>query len=326
MRFLITGSKGFIAKHLRNKLETEGHEVLGIDISGGVALDLWLSTAPVYGVDVNCALNSSMLGAFFRSAEPDVVIHAAAQSHLPACQIEPRDACITNVMGTVAVLEGVRSLQKYIPNHTVITLMIGSGEEYGFGTPDDSTGVLQPENMYGATKAAASMLVQGYIRSYKMDVRIVRLATVYGMWQSRDKFIPMVTYKLLTGENVELHNRGLALRDWVHVDDVCASLIHIATQGRYCGIYHVTGEAASIGTVANIIARQLTRMNDPYTVKRKFGELILVEGGSLSRTVVMRRSSSLPSCKVMLDIGVANIVRSICENQSTSQYATGNRA
>lgn len=272
MRVLITGSQGFVGRHLVESYERDGHTVFGLDTAHH-----W---GPRY---INLSLHSIDECLFRHWVKPDKIIHLAAMSHLPSCKSNPTDAIHANVVGTGHLLKTALGYWNELTEdrreqfHVVV---VGSAEEYGEGQPEEGE-VLWPSNMYAATKAAASMLATGYANEFGLPVSVVRMANVYGPGQSKDKFIPLVIDRLLSGQVVQLHNDGQARRDWLYIDDACAALQAVAEGRGRNNIFNLGGyREASVREIAELIREELG--------DRAAGKLVNVLGTSLSKQVKMR--------------------------------------
>ena len=82
---------------------------------------------------------------------------------------------------------------------------------------------LEPTNPYSAAKAGAEMLVKAYVNSYKLPCITTRGNNVYGPHQFPEKMIPKFILRASRGEDLPVHGDGLAVRSYLHVDDVAAA-------------------------------------------------------------------------------------------------------
>jgi UDP-glucose 4-epimerase len=84
---------------------------------------------------------------------------------------------------------------------------------------------LRPLTPYGATKAAAEMLLCGYAAAYRMATSALRFTNIYGPGMGgKDSFVPRMMRAALAGGGVEVYGDGLQRRDLVHVDDVVTAV------------------------------------------------------------------------------------------------------
>lgn len=165
-RILLTGATGFVGPCLLTALKMGHFE--------NVERFIW-----AYDPDDSSGQNA--LNVDIRSREavftsiktlrPTHVIHLASQSHVPTSFVRPELTWDINVMGTLHLLEAVK---KYVPDAGVV--FISSSEVYGRsfqkGSPLDENSLLQPQNPYAASKAAADLMAAQYASS---GLQIIRL-------------------------------------------------------------------------------------------------------------------------------------------------------
>lgn len=313
-RVLITGAEGFLGQTLARHLHAAGHTVIGFDRRSVGSPDIVLANQ--YLGDIT---DFNVVREIIDESRPDVIYHLAAVSHVKTCHEMAGLAFSVNVQGTQTLLEAVRTCQERTPR----VVIAGSGEEYGAARTADSDSALVPYNIYGATKAAASMLAIGYANAYGLSLHIVRMANLYGPGQDESKFIPLVIGKLLRGETVELHGGGTVLRDWLYVDDACSALIRLGL-GRQQSemVFNLPGsEMANLVTVTDIIIDCLMAYGAPppgavasfAELVRLVGEPSLVGGVEMSghfATVAL----DLPP-NVQLETGIGETVSAFLANR-----------
>jgi len=170
MKILITGATGFVGSHLADYLIDDKHlEVHGIrrprSLSEFTRPDVIYHEADI--TDLPSLYN--LLGIL----NPDIIFHLAAQSFVPLSWQAPVSTFETNAIGTMNVLEAVRTA---CPS-TVIHVA-GSSEEYGMLLPSDcpikESQPLNPLSPYGVSKVTADLLAQQYHRSYGLRTVITR--------------------------------------------------------------------------------------------------------------------------------------------------------
>ena len=147
----------------------------------------------------------------------------------------------TNVAVTQELLETCRQagVDRFIMAST--NAVVG---DIGYATMDEQVS-LRPLTPYGATKAAAEMLLCGYAGAYGMATGALRFTNIYGPgMQHKDSFVPRMMRAALSGGGVQVYGDGLQRRDLVHLDDVVAAVL-AAWDRRFTGTA-IIGSGASV--------------------------------------------------------------------------------
>lgn len=177
----------------------------------------------------------------FKTERPDYVVNFAAESHVDRSITGPEVFLQTNILGTATLLDACREVgvERY---HQVST-----DEVYGdlpLDRPDlfftEST-PLHTSSPYSASKAAADLLVQSYVRTYGLAATISRCSNNYGPYQFPEKFIPLMIINALKDEPLPVYGDGLNVRDWLYVEDHCRAIELILQKGRVGEVYNVGG-------------------------------------------------------------------------------------
>lgn len=217
MKILLTGSSGWLGRHLAPLLVARGDEVVGIDIAPGAHTSIIGSVADRVLVD-----------RLFDAHRFDAVVHAGAL-HKPDIARYPTQAFIdVNVTGTLGLLEGaVRTgVGRFVFTSTT-SLMISADIREGKGDVaawlDETMTSFRPRNIYGATKLAAEQLCRLFHDDHGLPVLVLRTG----------RFFPEEddTHRVLSGENMkanELLHRRLTVED--------AAAAHVAALGRAADI------------------------------------------------------------------------------------------
>jgi dTDP-glucose 4,6-dehydratase len=187
------------------------------------------------------------VGSIFAKEKPDIVVHFAAESHVDRSIDDATPFIDANIKGTQILLDASRKykVSKFI--------YISTDEVYGeiHNGKFSENSPIKPNSPYAASKAAADLLVQSYIRTYKFPAIIIRPSNNYGPWQYPEKLIPLAILRILEGGKVPVYGKGLNVREWLYVDDCAQGIMTIMNKGKIGQIYNLgsTCESKNIDTV-----------------------------------------------------------------------------
>ncbi len=172
MRALITGVTGFVGSHLAEHLLENGFEVFGTMRWRSKMDNIEHMTQSIKLIEMDVRDSYSVERAV-KESDPDFIFHLAAQSFVPTSWHAPQETIITNVIGTVNLLEAARRFSTGIKIH-----IAGSSEEYGLVYPDEipikETNPLRPMSPYGVSKVAEDMLGFQYFKTYGLKIVVTR--------------------------------------------------------------------------------------------------------------------------------------------------------
>lgn len=264
MKALIIGAGGFVGGYLIRELSSAGW-------------DVHASCLPTETIRENCTVHhldimeKDSITALLNNVMPDIIYHLAAQSSVSVSWKKPQLTAEINVIGTINVLEALREAEK----KDIRTILIGSGEEYGFirqgACPLSETESLNPGNIYAATKACQGMLGEIYARAYKMDIVMVRAFNHSGPEQSEifviSDFCKQVA-EIEKGmrEPVICVGNLEAMRDFTDVRDVVKAYRLLGEKGKSGQAYNVgRGRAVKIQYILDTV---LSFAEKPIEVKQ----------------------------------------------------------
>ncbi len=239
MRALVTGASGFVGRHLTERLQISGYEVVaagGPDDESALAIDL---------------LDPHTLRAAFDLARPDVVFHLAAQASVSQSIAAPHETYAVNVIGTANVLSAMRDWQNDA-NARARLLFTSSAEVYGIQPPEamplrEST-LPSPANPYAASKAAAEAIVLAQRRCFGVDAIVTRAFNHIGPGQDERfaaaNFAAQLAAIAKGGEPVLRVGNLESRRDFLDVRDVVSAYVALAEHGEGGEIYNVCSGAA----------------------------------------------------------------------------------
>lgn len=259
LNILVTGGCGFIASNFINTIS------LGYPEYKIVNLDKLDYCSNVHNVREGSSTfikgdikNRDLVSFLIKEYDFDIVFHFAAQSHVDNSFIDPVMFTEENVCGTHNLLETFRLAK---PN--VKFIHFSTDEVYGTwvsGEPFTESDMLSPTNPYSASKAAAEMIVQSYIKSFKMDIKIIRCNNVYGPNQYPEKLIPKFIKFLKEGKKCTIHGNtsSKVKRAFIHVDDVTSAVMTIHEKGIPGEIYNISSSyELSVLDVTKIIVKAI---------------------------------------------------------------------
>jgi len=233
MKYLVTGSAGFIGFHLSKLLLKEGHEIVGVD-----------NLNSYYPVSLKNARNEILLKnknytfyhkdisdrefilKLFGDEKFDVVINLAAQAGVRYSLENPSAYIGSNIDGFLSILEGCR-------NNPVKHLVYASSSSvYGANkkTPfSESDFVDNPISLYAVTKKSNELMAHCYSHLFGIPASGLRFFTVYGEYGRPDMAYFKFTEKIVKGDEIEVYNNGDMLRDFTFVDDIVSGITAVAS-------------------------------------------------------------------------------------------------
>lgn len=259
-RILVTGGSGFIGCNLLPALLTRNAEVHVI-VREKSNLSRIREVIPGITLYRHNLCDGRGTARLLRSINPEFIFHLAKTGGRP--DDDPVKVFKTNVTGTFALLQAAREAGCRSLIH------FGSSMEYGpkkRAMKEDD--VLDPATFYGASKAAASFLVQSYAKKHIVHATILRLFGVYGCWDAPWRLIPTAIRAALNGEELAMTPPGYR-RDWLFVEDVVdASLLALESRAP-------SGSVINIGS-----GRDVTHEHVVKTIERLVGKQIRLRKGA----------------------------------------------
>lgn len=256
MRALITGSAGFVGRHLTEHLEACGDEVIGIDRTTGVDL-----------------LDPASVRAAVEDAAPEAVYHLGGWSDVGASWQAPLDTLRVNAEGTLNVLQACR-------DRSARVLVVSSADIYGKVTlgelPLTEESPVRPVSPYAASKVAADMLALQAWLGYGLEVMRVRAFNHLGPGQTASFVAPALAERIARceregREEVTVGNLT-PRRDFTDVRDVVRAYRMLVCDGAPGEAYNVcSGHDIAISELAERLvgmARIPVRLEGDPTLQR----------------------------------------------------------
>ena len=209
------------------------------------------------------------------------VFHFAAETHVDNSIKKPEIFAETNIMGTISLLKACYEIWMDGPgvfkygcentkfHHISTDEVFGSLGKYGFFNEESR---YAPNSPYSASKASSDMMVRSFICTYGLNAVITNCSNNYGPYQNKEKLIPTIIRKAISGEEIPIYGNGENIRDWLYVKDHCEAIFLIFKKCKNADTYLIGGENELTNIqVANIICDLL---DDIAPKKYRHRELI----------------------------------------------------
>lgn len=234
MRYLVTGTAGFIGFHLARRLLDEGHEVVGVDGFTpyyDVALkDRRHELLTRHNRFIEHRLMLEDLAALERCLAHDtidLVVHLAAQAGVRYSLENPRAYVDANLVGTFNLLELVRarSVRHFMLAST--SSVYGANDVMPFGETDRA---VHPLTLYAATKMSTELMAHSYSHLWRIPTTAFRFFTAYGPWGRPDMALFKFSKGIIEGTPIDVYNHGQMERDFTYIDDVVEAIYRLASR------------------------------------------------------------------------------------------------
>jgi len=255
MKVLITGGKGFIGKHLAERLSQLGDDVTSFDtVDGQNICNLEQARETIQG--------------------KDVVFHLAAIADLNWAYIHPIETMKINVEGTWNI--AVACLKAKAKLYYASTCCVYGNQKHH---PSTEESLPNPAEIYACTKLAGENVIQGLHHSFGLQYNFMRFATIYGEGM-RPALAPHIFLgQALRGEPITVHGDGKQTRTLTYIDDLIDAIIALYQSGRINDIWNMTTSKtiSAVQTAKDI--KRLTKsgseiVNIPQRIGQTFHEEI----------------------------------------------------
>ena len=246
-KILITGGAGFIGSHLVRKMVNKYSKYLIINIdkltyAGNLNNLKEIENKPNYefiNIDI---CNEADLSKLFKKYLFDGIIHLAAESHVDRSISNPKEFILTNVVGTLNLLNECKSQWKNSENkcfyHISTDEVYGSLGDVGYFHENTS---YDPRSPYSASKASSDHLVRAYGHTYNLPIKISNCSNNYGSFQFPEKLIPLIINNIKQNQPLPIYGKGENIRDWLWVEDHADAIDLIFHQGKLGETYNIGG-------------------------------------------------------------------------------------
>lgn len=247
-KILITGGAGFIGSHVVRLFVNKYPEILIVNLdkltyAGNLANLSDVENKPNYEFIKADITDGDFIQKLFADRQFDGVIHLAAESHVDRSISNPLEFVVTNVVGTVNLLNAARNIWKDKPEgkrfyHVSTDEVYGSLGDEGFFTEETR---YDPHSPYSASKASSDHFVRAYHDTYGLPVVISNCSNNYGSFQFPEKLIPLFIHNIRNNKPLPVYGKGENVRDWLWVEDHARAIDVIFHQGSSGETYNIGG-------------------------------------------------------------------------------------
>lgn len=247
-KILITGGAGFIGSHVTRRFVNTypEYQIVNLDkltYAGNLANLKDIEDSPNYTFIKGDIVDASFIDQLFLTEKFTAVIHLAAESHVDRSITNPLDFVMTNVVGTVNLLNAAR---KYWRGNYDATRFyhVSTDEVYGTlgedGLFTEET-PYDPHSPYSASKASSDHFVRAYQDTYGLNTVISNCSNNYGSYHFPEKLIPLSIYNIKNNKPIPVYGKGENIRDWLWVEDHARAIDLIFHNAKTATTYNIGG-------------------------------------------------------------------------------------
>ena len=245
---LITGGAGFIGSHLVRLFVKKypDYRIVNLDkltYAGNLENLSDIEKSPNYVFEKGDIVDSIFIKRLFSKYDFDSVVHLAAESHVDRSIKDPFSFIMTNIFGTVNLLNAVKESWKNNKSnnlfyHVSTDEVYGSLGDKGFFTEENS---YNPQSPYSASKASSDHFVRSYGNTYDIPFIISNCSNNYGPNQFPEKLVPLFINNIINNQSLPVYGNGEFTRDWLYVLDHVEAIDTIFHKGKLGDTYNIGG-------------------------------------------------------------------------------------
>jgi dTDP-glucose 4,6-dehydratase len=247
-KILITGGAGFIGSHVVRLFVNKypNYEIVNMDkltYAGNLANLKDVENKPNYSFIKGDIVDAAFVNELFSAHKFESVIHLAAESHVDRSISNPLEFVMTNVIGTVNLLNAAKNVWKdnfsaHRFYHVSTDEVYGTLGESGLFTETTS---YDPHSPYSASKASSDHFVRAYHDTYGMDAVISNCSNNYGSHHFPEKLIPLSILNIKNNKAIPIYGKGENIRDWLYVEDHARAIDVIFHNAKAGATFNIGG-------------------------------------------------------------------------------------
>ncbi len=271
-KVLITGGAGFIGsnfvEYIFNNSEDEIFVLDSLTYAGNLNNLEAVSDKITFIKGDIC--DAELVQELFEKHQFQKVVHFAAESHVDNSITGPSEFIQTNIVGTFNLLQSAYKTWMNGPNdfkdkfikarflHISTDEVYGTLGETGLFTEETP---YAPNSPYSASKASSDFIVRSYFHTYGLPVVTTNCSNNYGPNQHKEKLIPTIIRKAVSGEPIPIYGDGKNIRDWLFVTDHCSGIYLALENGKLGETYNIGGRNERENLyIANVICELMDEM------------------------------------------------------------------
>lgn len=247
-KLLITGGAGFIGSHVVRLFVNKypNYQIVNLDkltYAGNLTNLTDIENKSNYTFIKGDIVDATFINELFALHKFDGVIHLAAESHVDRSISNPLEFVMTNVIGTVNLLNAAKTSWKdnYSERrfyHVSTDEVYGTLGETGMFT---ETTAYDPHSPYSASKASSDHFVRAYHDTYGINAVISNCSNNYGSHHFPEKLIPLSIHNIKNNKSIPIYGKGENIRDWLWVEDHARAIDLIYHKAKTGTTYNIGG-------------------------------------------------------------------------------------
>ena len=272
MKIIITGGAGFIGTHVvklfvKKYPQYQIYNLDALTYAGNLRNLIDIEHLPNYQFIKADITDEKHIQQIFDEIQPNAVIHLAAESHVDRSIMNPNQFVLTNVLGTIHLLNAAKKMKDFkVFYHISTDEVYGSLGETGYFTEKTP---YDPRSPYSASKASSDHFVRAYFHTYHIPVKISNCSNNYGPYQFPEKLIPLCINNILNEKPLPIYGKGENVRDWLYVEDHARAIDIIFHHGKIGETYNIGGNSEKknievVQTLCRIMNKKMNKPNGYY--------------------------------------------------------------